>query len=66
MKNKMKNSAKRGAKRAEYLVRVYHNKVAGNIVDILTDLRHYCDANCLNFHAALAESSEFYRKEKRP
>ena len=62
----MKREANRGVKRAEYLVRVYHNKVAGNIVDILTDLRHYCDANELSFQSILAESSEFYRKEKRP
>ena len=62
----MTKSSKRGVKRAEYLVRVYRNKVAGNITDILTDLRHYCDANELSFQSILAESSEFYRKEKRP
>lgn len=67
MKNKMKNSAERGVKRAGLLLDAYQT-ISGdrNVAFVLADLRHYCDANDLNFYAALDESHEFYLKEKRP
>ena len=62
----MNYTSKKGIKRAERLIRKYNKKTAGNVVDILTDFRHYCDAHRVNFYAALDESYEFYLTEKQP
>ena len=63
----MTESANRGVKRAGLLLDAYQ-KISGDrsVAFVLADIRHYCDENCLNFHAALDESHEFYLKEKRP
>ena len=63
----MTKSSKRGVKRAGLLLDAYQ-QISGDrsVAFILADLRHYCDANGLNFYAALDESHEFYLKEKRP
>ena len=61
----MTESANRGVKRAGLLLDAYQ-KISGDrsVAFVLADLRHYCDANNLSFHAALDEASEFYCKEK--
>ena len=61
----MTKSSKRGVKRAGLLLDAYQ-RISGDrsIAFVLADLRHYCDANNLSFHAALDEASEFYCKEK--
>jgi hypothetical protein len=41
----------------------YDNK--SNVVDILTDLRHYCEQFGIDFHAACDSSYQHYLEEKR-
>ena len=36
-----------------------------NVIDLLTNLRHYCDAYAVNFHQACDISYQHYLTEKR-
>lgn len=58
----------RRARQAEHVVRGYQTHGDGlqtQLVDLLTDLQHFCAASGIDFHEALRISTDHFRCETR-
>jgi hypothetical protein len=53
----------RSADRARRVVQGYYETPRENVVDLLADLRHLCDADSLPWADVLADAMEHYRAD---
>jgi hypothetical protein len=59
-------NARRAARAGAILIHHRHgNDLRTSLVDLLADLRHWCDRNGADFHGALTQSYHHYLHERR-